>query len=784
MDIEKTISINELASLWGEKSYSGIIKMIQRTKIKDVCWYSKQEAIEKGLQWKDGGGGGKKGKRPFINIDDCAIPTEVKAKYFETHLNNNAIHKTHRKTPEAISGDRGPSFRDQGQEKSNMPASLAPASYGSEQNNRISAADKALVKRASTEPVGTHVFSPFTQGQKMKLSFPAPPFLSNVPEEGHKIARARLAIVREWKRYREAHIKKTEADKEFIIGYNNRADWKNLYEVLGEISKTTLYRWNQMLGGTEDYRWLIPFHYMKETENVRLTKEEAAIFMKILLNPNKVTIGAAIRLTKYRFEKKGIPFEKSPMTFRRYAEDFKQKRYDVWVFMREGQKALRDKVEPCIKRDASLLNVGDVLVADGHRLNFQVINPFTGKPCRAVLVGYLDWKSYDLAGYEIMLEENIQCIASALRNAIIRLGKLPKITYQDNGKAFKARFFTQSVDFEEADIYGLFARLGIIPMYANPYNARAKIIEGWFKNFSETFERLHPSFVGTSIQDQPAYMKRNEKFHKALHKEYIPTIEEVVQMIETWLEFHRSQACPYDKRKKIGEVFNEGRGEGIDVNELDYLMLDEKKTKIGRNGIRFLKSDYYDDNLYGLRESVIIKFSLFDLSCVRVYTLKGEFICIAKRVMPTHPVANYLGNAKDMENLKRETAQQKRLRKQTMKLAREYARQGKILEIDWQSAIDRDPKIINQIEEEGISLPGDTRQIPEEMTSGQTQGHSDVDVQNEQNYFDESWQRYEYLMKQTETDKEDQEWLRWYMSTSEYELLYGRSLKNKAAGDS
>ena len=56
------------------------------------------------------------------------------------------------------------------------------------------------------------------------------------------------------------------------------------------------------------------------------------------------------------------------------------------------------------------------MVADGHTLNFQVINPFTGKPCRATLLGFLDWKSGGLVGYDIMLEECTQNIASALRN--------------------------------------------------------------------------------------------------------------------------------------------------------------------------------------------------------------------------------------------------------------------------------------------------------------------------------------------------------------------------------
>jgi len=43
------------------------------------------------------------------------------------------------------------------------------------------------------------------------------------------------------------------------------------------------------------------------------------------------------------------------------------------------------------------INIKDV--ADRHVLNFQVINPFTGRPTRATLVGLLDWKSTALTQY-------------------------------------------------------------------------------------------------------------------------------------------------------------------------------------------------------------------------------------------------------------------------------------------------------------------------------------------------------------------------------------------------
>ena len=100
-------------------------------------------------------------------------------------------------------------------------------------------------------------------------------------------------------------------------------------------------------------------------------------------------------------------------------------------------------------------------------------------------MGFLDWKSTALVGYEIMLEENTQCIASALRNAIINIDMIPKVIYQDNGRAFRAKYFTDDKGFTELGFHGLYSKLGIETVFAKPYNARAKVIERFFKEFQE-----------------------------------------------------------------------------------------------------------------------------------------------------------------------------------------------------------------------------------------------------------------------------------------------------------
>ena len=535
-----------------------------------------------------------------------------------------------------------------------------------------------------------------------------------LPPEAKKVALARMDLLRAWEGFRKNYKKVAEADKEFLSAFNSGVIYKNVCETLGNVSIKSLYRWKDLLGDGSDWMKLIPLYYCKTPEGSQLSKDDIDVVMNICLNPRNFRIGTAIRLTKAYLKSKGIPTNKSDRTFRRFIEQFKAKHNDIWVLMREGQKALRDKVEPFIKRDPSLLNVGDVLVADGHRLNFTIINPFTGKPCRAVLVGYVDWKSYDLAGYEIMLEENTQCIASALRNSILRLGRFPNIAYQDNGKAFRSRFFAGSESFEEIGISGLFGRLGIVPVFATPYNARAKIIERWFREFSDTCERLSSSYTGASIIDKPAWMLRNEKFHKALHSEYCPTLKEAIQMIECWLAWHRSNPCPHVKDKTIGQVFDEGKGTGVDIEKLDDLMMDVKVGKIGRNGIRFLTADYYDDNLYGLAENVLVKYDLFDLSYIKVYSLRGEYLCKAAWVASIHPMAKHLGNAKDMASLKHEISRQRRLEKKTIQNAKELVRIGKRVELDWQGVISAAPSIVEKLEQENIGLPETIENIPDE----------------------------------------------------------------------
>lgn len=562
------------------------------------------------------------------------------------------------------------------------------------------------------------------------------------PKKSKQIALGRLDLLNKWKDFRRKSKNKLQADYDFVKLHNTSNS--HLFEILGKISRGSLHRWYAMLNGTEDYTKLIPQYKYAKVDEYRtiLTDEEIKIFMNLLLHPNRLCIGKAIALTKYKLQQQGQNFIPTDTTFRRYANWYKNNNYDKWILARDGEKALSDKVEPYIKRDASLLDVGDILVADGHKLAFQVINPFTGKPCRATLVGFLDWKSTALVGYEIMLEENTQCIASALRNSIINLDMIPKIVYQDNGRAFRAKYFTDNKGFNELGFYGLYAKLGIETVFARPYNARAKVIERFFKEFQEGFEKLLPSYMGSEISQKPAYLMRNEKLHKAWHCDHIPTIEETIKMIDMWLQFKNSQPCPNAPDKSIAEVFESRKRQNIDESKLDDLMLATEVKTIQRNGIRFLNCDYFDERLYGFKSKVLIKYNLFDLTKIKVYTTKGEYLCTAERVTETHPMAKLLETVEDLEDYKQKIQKQQKLRRKTINSVKDLLSTDEVRFIE---TTENDENL------NAVQKPFNDR------------------LKGVQKYFKNNCEKYEYLI----ANDPNNEWIADFKKTKEYKLLYG-----------
>lgn len=588
--------------------------------------------------------------------------------------------------------------------------------------------------------------------------------INNKPEfktEKLKIeALAKVDLIIALKDFRKNFKLQKDADRTFLELYNTGESLKDVYKIIGKVAaRSTLLRWIKSYEDSgEKWESLISnYKCSKVLEyNTELTPEEIKQFEKFLFHPNKFKISKAIALSKFCLKRNGYTDLHSDMTYRRYAEHIKKTQYDKWVLFRYGEKAFNDKVEPYIERDISLIESGEILVADGHVLNFQVINPFTGQPVRATLVGFFDWKSGTLAGYEIMMSENTQCIASALRNSILNIGRIPKIVYQDNGKAFRAKYFQDS-NFNEAGFNGVYANLGITSVFAKVRNAKAKVIERFFLEFQEEFEKMMPSYIGTSIENKPARLMRGENLHKAHYLKTtggrIPTVQQVSECLNYWLKYHNSKPCPHMENMTIQECFDSADKQKIDINILNNLMMKSDIKTVQRNGVRFLGENYYNEALFGFKQNVYIRYSLFDLSKIHIYSLAGEFICVAKKVQKIHPMANHLGTVKDMEDFKQIIQKHKRLKNKAIKNFKRYF----------------------NIESTGI-LEIKQEKEPTAIIEEKTKKERKLTVREQQMnrpFFESDFEKYEWLMQNGCTNQDDRVFLTEFIRSEQYELIYG-----------
>ncbi|MCD4819854.1 MAG: Mu transposase C-terminal domain-containing protein [Candidatus Cloacimonetes bacterium] len=317
------------------------------------------------------------------------------------------------------------------------------------------------------------------------------------------------------------------------------------------------------------------------------------------------------------------------------------------------------------------MNVGDVWVADGHKLAFDIIDPVSGKPKRMMLILFFDWGSRYPVGASIANTEDSEHILLALRNGILNWGGRPKFVYLDNGRAFKSKLFHEKWEKHdlEKELCGIFPRLDIEVEFAKPYNARAKVVERFFRTFQEDFERYMDTFRGSSIADKPAFLMRNEKWIRSLKKREPLTIDHAKQLMSVYFqEFYGKTPHGGLAGKTPLEVFQKSdvpEDRKIESSELNFMMLKVEERTVKANGVQLANILYYHDHLMAhVGKKVYLRYDLMDLRSILVYDKSEKLICQALARKSTHPFVKLAGDKPlARKQWKKQLAYQRKLEK-------------------------------------------------------------------------------------------------------------------------
>ena len=503
-------------------------------------------------------------------------------------------------------------------------------------------------------------------------------------------ALARADLVCQYLAWQRRHGATKVQKGEFIIAYKAGA-WPKLLEEVGPVSWQTLERWKLEQERAGSVLALADKRGVTHKGKTMLTEEHKRVILGHVLNPNGAKVSQCVREVQKKFQAAGMALPSEP-TIRRFVKHYMEECFDEWTLFREGKKAWNDKCAISLLRDWSLVGVGDVIIGDGHTLNFETLNPATGKPTRMTIVLFYDGASNCPLGWEVMATENTASISAAFRRSCIMLGKFPRVVYLDNGRAFRAKFFKGCPDFEQAGFLGLYRDLGCSVIRAWPYHGQSKPIERFFGTFHD-MEVWMPSYTGNDIAHKPARMKRGEDLHRQLYDKLGGrplTWEETVVQIARWFAEYatRPQYRTHLHGRTPGDVFMEGRGEGLspqDMQKLTLFMMQKEVRTITKDGIKVNGRLYWHEKLYSRRHPVLVRYDEhFNPYSVYVYTLDGEPLCEAKdrehyRIASgLHPVARILGTAEQQEELRANIELRKGLERSSTALMRGLL-QGSIL---------------------------------------------------------------------------------------------------------
>lgn len=602
------------------------------------------------------------------------------------------------------------------------------------------------------------------------------------------LARADLLCL--YEEYQQKNGKTVKSKEDFIAKYE-AGSYPELYNKIGSVSWKTLERWKNKQNKPQDYLSLADNRGMAHCGKSIITEAHKAIILGQVLNPNAPFIGQVARKVESRCKEEGLAVP-SDATIRRFINTYISESYDEYILFREGKKAWNDKCCISILRDWSLVQVGDVIIADGHTLNFETINPETGKPKRMTLLLFFDGASNHPLGWEVMATENVQCISAAFRRSCMLLGKFPKVVYLDNGRAFRAKFFEGCRDFQQAGIDGLYESLGVKVIHAWAYHGQSKPIERFFGTMHD-LEISMPSYVGRNISEKPARLHRNEKLHQKLHEKLGGrplTLEETHREIAKWFADYvqRPQPRTHLKNKTPAMVFEQGRGEGLnqsDINRLDMLMLQKTVRTITKDGFRLHGKLYWHEILASRRHEIIVRYDeILSPNCVKVYTKDGEFLCEARCreyygiAYGVHPAAQILGTEKQKAQLQYALELKKNQEKAQLKTLKSIVSDVILPEMEIRNKaieINQEVKAIPFSEPEKSMTKAEIAEFDAKVK--EIEDKIREYTPSSMKRFKDSLARYAYLFeikfeKNIELTIEDEAWFERFEETDEYQRYY------------
>lgn len=301
------------------------------------------------------------------------------------------------------------------------------------------------------------------------------------------------------------------------------------------------------------------------------------------------------------------------------------------------------------KRDWSQMPVNGCWISDGKSMNMKVAHPIHGRPFTPELTLVLDGRTRFLVGWSLDLSENVIAVASAYRHGMKYHGK-PLFTYSDNGGGEKNKTL-------DADITGIFPRLGIKHMTGIPGNPQARgIIERLNAVIPRRVAQQFQTYNGLGADREHVRItsRRIESAVKAIesNKELNPVQKGVLAKLPSWQQLldaievevqrynyeHEHSELPKRNGRHLTPAAYREEVLAAEGDEIEYLteielremFMPEVIRKAQRGWIEFNNNEYFAEDLILVDgDEVRVAYDIHDAKEVIIRKLDGTYVCTA-----------------------------------------------------------------------------------------------------------------------------------------------------------
>ena len=385
-----------------------------------------------------------------------------------------------------------------------------------------------------------------------------------------------------------------------------------------------------------------------------LTEEQRALIENIWFDPQFADNQGTIEMVYKKFEEIGTGrgWEDYPSikTVARYIKHLMNSRCaaSAHCLVADGEREWRNKMMLKGKRDATTLEVMELLVGDEHTFDLWV--QYTApngkvKAVRPTLVAWMDMRSRAIVGDVICVKANGDTLKESLVKTIYTAG-VPKRLLIDNGKDYTKKELTgqnrkkRNIDFDfDAETMGFYQSIGIQGVdRALPYQAWVKAVERFFGTVCSRFSKWFASYTGTLTGSKTA-AKRNKDIGEMLERGELLTMEEFFEAWTRWKDGeyhtrkHRGLKDAGEKWTTPGELFANGPRYIKAAPPREYaamLLMKADTARVYNQGIHKFGTLYTDYELCFWKDKTVkVKWDIDDVSKLYVYDMEGKKICEA-----------------------------------------------------------------------------------------------------------------------------------------------------------